>query len=102
MREHVQIAKKLFGTRPQVRAGQANAQSTAKSGPLPKLFRAMSVAGGEREAEAADLRQQLSGPDAKPGEPAADATPADLKGRAGTAESSEEPEAEEEDVSSPS
>ncbi|HEX8875298.1 MAG TPA: RNA polymerase sigma factor RpoD [Phycisphaerales bacterium] len=79
------------------RAGQAQSQPSAKSGPLPKLFRAMSVAGGEREAEAADLRQQLSGPDAKPGEPAADATPADLKGRAGTTESTEEPEAEEED-----
>ncbi|MBX3389036.1 MAG: RNA polymerase sigma factor RpoD [Phycisphaeraceae bacterium] len=31
-----------------------------KPGVLPKLFRAMTVAGGEREAEAAQLRQRLS------------------------------------------
>ena len=75
------------------RAGQAQ----SKSGPLPKLFRAMTVAGGERGAEAADLQQELAGPNAAPGSPAAEATPADLKGRAGSAEAAEEPETEEED-----
>ncbi|MBY0113712.1 MAG: RNA polymerase sigma factor RpoD [Phycisphaerales bacterium] len=76
------------------RAGQAQ----NKSGPLPKLFRAMTVAGGERAAEAADLQQELAGPNTKPGpSSAADASPADLKGRAGSAEATEEPEAEEED-----
>jgi RNA polymerase primary sigma factor len=75
------------------RAGQAQ----NKSGPLPKLFRAMTVAGGERGAEAANLQQELAGPNATPGLPAAEATPADLKGRAGSAEPTEEPEAEEDD-----
>ena len=42
-----------------------------KPGVLPKLFRAMTVAGGEREAEAAQLRQKLSAPDA----PAPNSTP---------------------------
>ncbi|MGH7243901.1 MAG: RNA polymerase sigma factor RpoD [Phycisphaerales bacterium] len=39
---------------------RAQKASEEKPGVLPKLFRAMTVAGGEREAEAAQLRQKLN------------------------------------------
>ncbi|MBS0191243.1 MAG: RNA polymerase sigma factor RpoD [Planctomycetes bacterium] len=70
-------------------------------GVLPKLFRAMTVAGGEREAEAAQLRRKLSGTDAVNGStPATPAAPA-LSAQAGAApehaEAAEEEESSEED-----
>ena len=80
------------------RSGKSQTQSHAKSGPLPKPFRAMSVAGGEREAEAAELRQQLHLPDGTPVAPS-ETKPADLQGKAGVAETNEEvePQAQEEE-----
>ena len=79
------------------RSGQSQAPSQAKSGPLPKPFRAMSVAGGEREAEAAELRQQLHHPDGTSETVTPESKPADLQSKAGTAETREEPEPAEED-----
>ncbi|MBS0187639.1 MAG: RNA polymerase sigma factor RpoD [Planctomycetes bacterium] len=54
------------------KARKYRAQKAEEPGVLPKLFRAMTVAGGEREAEAAQLRQKLSGGEGTPANGAAE------------------------------
>ena len=70
------------------RAERGNA--AAQPGTLPRLFRAMSVAGGEREIESAELRQRLAGSKPASGEPAraGAATPASTTGSAPTQDTS--------------
>ncbi|MBN8597657.1 MAG: RNA polymerase sigma factor RpoD [Planctomycetes bacterium] len=76
---------------------RAQKASEDKPGVLPKLFRAMTVAGGEREAEAAQLRQKLSVTDS-PDSPAAAPAPATPAKQEAEAPAEEEDSAPDDDA----